>query len=114
MSRRLSKPPRPGNGPRPPLAGGSLATLPFRLVIRVYWFTLSPLIGGQCRFSPTCSRYADEAYRRHGVVRGTGLTLRRVLRCHPFERGGYDPVPIDLHGPSEAPEPADRSYRRLS
>lgn len=67
---------------------------PFIALIWVYRFTLSPLIGGQCRFVPTCSRYALDAYSRHGACRGTALTLRRILRCHPFHCGGYDPVPL--------------------
>lgn len=62
-------------------------------VIRIYWWTLSPLIGGQCRFEPTCSRYADEAIRRHGPWRGGRLALRRICRCHPFGGEGYDPCP---------------------
>lgn len=66
---------------------------PFIALIWVYRFTLSPLVGGQCRFVPTCSRYALDAYRRYGACRGTALTLRRILRCHPFHPGGYDPVP---------------------
>lgn len=66
---------------------------PFVVAIKAYQVTLSPLVGRQCRFHPTCSWYALEAYRRHGPVRGTMLTLRRLLRCHPFHRGGYDPVP---------------------
>lgn len=66
---------------------------PFVALIYVYKVTLAPFLGGQCRFSPTCSTYALEAYREHGVVRGTILTVRRVARCHPFSRGGYDPVP---------------------
>ena len=72
----------------------SVLTVPFEFLIRVYQVTLSAWVGGQCRFYPTCSHYGLEAYRRHGVVRGTWLTARRVLRCHPFSRGGYDPVPL--------------------
>ncbi len=72
----------------------SVLTVPLEFLIRVYQVTLSAWVGGQCRFYPTCSHYGLEAYRRHGVVRGTWLTARRVLRCHPFSRGGYDPVPL--------------------
>lgn len=68
-------------------------SLPFIALIWAYRVTLSPFIGGQCRFSPTCSRYGLEAYADHGPIRGTWLTVRRVLRCHPLNRGGYDPVP---------------------
>ncbi len=68
--------------------------VPFVLLIGVYRVTLSPFIGGQCRFEPTCSRYGLDAYRLHGPIRGTRMTIARVLRCHPFSKGGYDPVPI--------------------
>lgn len=68
-------------------------SLPFIALIWAYRVTLSPFIGGQCRYEPTCSRYGLEAYLEHGPIRGTWLTMRRVLRCHPFARGGYDPVP---------------------
>lgn len=61
--------------------------------IRVYQLTLSPFIGRQCRFHPTCSHYAAEAIERFGVLRGTWLALRRLGRCHPFHPGGFDPVP---------------------
>ena len=71
----------------------SWLSLPFEWLIRLYQITLSPLVGGQCRFYPTCSHYGLEAYRQHGVVRGTAMTVRRILRCHPFSSGGYDPVP---------------------
>jgi putative membrane protein insertion efficiency factor len=63
------------------------------LLIEVYRVTLAPLIGGYCRYVPSCSVYAEEAIRRHGVGRGTWLGVRRVLRCHPFRPGGFDPVP---------------------
>lgn len=72
---------------------GRIASLPFILLIRLYQVTLSPFMGGQCRFEPTCSRYAAEAYQEHGPIRGTWLTFRRVMRCQPFGGSGYDPVP---------------------
>ncbi len=62
-------------------------------LIRLYQLTLSPMLGPCCRFSPSCSRYAAEAIRAHGVGHGLGLALRRVARCHPFHPGGLDPVP---------------------
>jgi putative membrane protein insertion efficiency factor len=63
------------------------------LLIEVYRVTLGPLLGGFCRFEPSCSVYAEEALVRHGAARGALLGLRRLLRCHPFHRGGFDPVP---------------------
>jgi uncharacterized protein len=62
-------------------------------LIRIYRATLSGSLGGQCRFSPSCSSYAEEAIRRHGAVRGSALSAWRVLRCNPFGRPGLDPVP---------------------
>jgi putative membrane protein insertion efficiency factor len=61
--------------------------------IRGYRYLLSPWWGGQCRFSPTCSHYAEEAIREHGCLGGTWLALRRVSKCHPWHHGGFDPVP---------------------
>ncbi len=58
---------------------------------RVYQWTLSPLIGRQCRFEPTCSTYFILAVQKYGAVRGTWRGLRRIGRCHPFQPGGYDP-----------------------
>jgi len=62
-------------------------------VIHGYRLGVSPVLGPSCRYLPSCSAYAEEAVRVHGPVRGGWLALRRVLRCHPLRRGGYDPVP---------------------
>lgn len=67
-------------------------------LIRVYWWTLSPLIGGACRFSPTCSRYTAVCVERHGALRGGALGLWRVCRCHPFHPGGVDLPPPSPQG----------------
>jgi len=63
------------------------------LPVRFYRAFLSPLKPRCCRFDPTCSQYALDALREHGSLRGSWLTLRRILRCHPFCASGYDPVP---------------------
>ena len=62
-------------------------------LVRLYQLTFSSLVGNCCRFQPTCSEYAKEAYQKYCVVKGTGLTVKRLLRCHPWAKGGYDPVP---------------------
>jgi putative membrane protein insertion efficiency factor len=61
--------------------------------VRAYQVTLSPLVGGACRFTPSCSAYAIEAIETHGAWRGTWLAMRRVARCQPFGGAGFDPVP---------------------
>lgn len=63
------------------------------LPIRLYRACISPLLPPSCRFTPTCSQYAIEALRKHGPLRGLWLTVRRLLRCHPWGGSGYDPVP---------------------
>jgi putative membrane protein insertion efficiency factor len=60
--------------------------------VRVYQRFVSPLMGRRCKYEPTCSRYAVEALRSHGVVKGSLLASWRILRCNPFSNGGYDPV----------------------
>ena len=63
------------------------------LLVRAYRAALAPFFGPCCRFEPSCSRYAEEALRRHGVMKGLRLTLFRLGRCHPLCAGGFDPVP---------------------
>ncbi|HVB76448.1 MAG TPA: membrane protein insertion efficiency factor YidD [Candidatus Nitrosotalea sp.] len=62
-------------------------------LIRGYQATLSPLLGRSCRYYPSCSHYTYEAVTKYGWLRGSGMGLRRILRCHPLAKGGYDPVP---------------------
>lgn len=61
--------------------------------LRLYKLAISPWLPAACRFHPTCSEYMSEAVRRHGVLRGLWLGVKRLLRCHPFNPGGFDPVP---------------------
>jgi hypothetical protein len=63
-------------------------------LIRLYQVTLSKVLPPVCRFTPSCSQYAIAAYERFGVIKGSYLTLRRIIRCHPFNKGGYDPLPL--------------------
>jgi uncharacterized protein len=63
------------------------------LFVRIYRAMISVVLPRACRFEPSCSVYAEEALTRHGALSGLGLALRRILRCHPFHPGGYDPVP---------------------
>src|SRR5215472_1385728 len=76
--------------------------------VRAYQWTVRPLIGDNCRFFPSCSDYAIEAVRAHGALRGSGLAVRRILRCNPWNAGGYDPVPgCDcIPRPSQGPTPS--------
>jgi uncharacterized protein len=74
-----------------------------QVMIRGYQLLISPLLPPSCRFLPTCSDYAIEALARHGPMRGTGLAIVRLARCHPWGGDGYDPVPVSRHGePAEA------------
>ena len=85
----MMPPPEPAERPHE-------ATLSVRVLlalIRGYQLLLSPLLGGNCRYHPTCSAYAREALLGHGLWRGSGLALRRISRCHPWGGHGHDPVP---------------------
>jgi len=62
-------------------------------LLRFYRYAISPMLGRNCRFHPSCSEYAIEAIQRHGALRGGWMAAKRVGRCHPFNSGGYDPVP---------------------
>ncbi len=73
------------------------ATKLLRGGVRAYQLTLSSVLGGQCRFYPSCSAYAMEALAVHGALRGSALAARRILRCHPWNPGGVDPVPPPPH-----------------
>jgi putative membrane protein insertion efficiency factor len=91
-----------GDAMTPPAARRGFAAALFRF----YRLALSPLIGPACRYEPTCSHYAEHAIERWGWGRGLFLAAWRVLRCHPFARGGLDPVP---ERPSDAPAPGRAS-----
>jgi len=62
-------------------------------IVKAYQLVLSPFFGQQCRFYPTCSQYALEAIQKHGALRGSYYTVRRLVRCHPWCAGGHDPIP---------------------
>jgi len=86
--------PKPQHPPSSPLA--SL----FLFFIRIYWMTLSPIIGNVCRFEPSCSRYTAVCIDRFGAAKGGWLGVKRICRCQPFFPGGFDPPPADPRGPS--------------
>ena len=66
-------------------------------IIKLYQILVSPLLGQNCRFHPTCSHYAIEAIAKHGVLKGGYLSARRLIKCHPLHEGGLDPVPEKNH-----------------
>jgi uncharacterized protein len=67
--------------------------VPFILIIKLYQVIISPLFPPSCRYIPTCSNYATEALKKYGILKGGWLSLKRILRCHPWGGSGYDPVP---------------------
>lgn len=75
--------------------GTGLLARPLIGLVAVYRYTISPLLGMNCRFEPSCSEYAREALERYGAVKGSWLAARRVARCHPWGGSGYDPLPGD-------------------
>jgi uncharacterized protein len=70
-----------------------ILALPFIGLIRIYQKFISPLLGPQCRFTPTCSQYSLESFKKYGVFKGFWLSIKRISRCHPWGGKGYDPVP---------------------
>ena len=90
----------------------SVLTLPFRLLIKVYQVVISPMLGQNCRFHPTCSCYAHQALEKHGLVAGTWLSVKRIIKCNPMHPGGFDYVPgtnDNDDANSERPETAETS-----
>jgi hypothetical protein len=76
-----------------PTAAARLLAKPLIWLVKFYRFAISPWLGGNCRYQPTCSNYAIEALEMHGVLRGSWLAAKRMGRCHPWGGSGYDPVP---------------------
>ena len=101
-------------GPFAPLRGVVLraAVVLLTAPIRAYQLVVSPLLGPRCRFYPSCSNYAVGALRAHGPVRGTGLAVWRLLRCHPWNPGGLDPVPpTHRSAPATTAAPTPRAHQ---
>jgi putative membrane protein insertion efficiency factor len=71
----------------------SLFTWPFRFLIKCYQVLISPMLGQNCRFHPTCSCYAQQALEQHGLIKGTWLSVQRIIKCNPMHPGGFDYVP---------------------
>ena len=80
---------------------GRVLAWPLLWLVWLYRYGLSPLLGANCRYQPTCSAYAEEAIRTYGAFRGGWLTLKRLGRCHPWGGSGYDPVPEQQEDPVE-------------
>jgi len=70
-----------------------ILSYPFILLIKFYQYVVSPVLGPKCRFTPTCSQYAIEALKKHGLLKGGWFTIKRISRCRPGGGSGYDPVP---------------------
>ncbi len=66
---------------------------PFIVLIKIYQYGISPILGPKCRFVPTCSQYAQEALQKHGLIKGLGLSIKRISQCRPGGKTGYNPVP---------------------
>ena len=83
----------PGTKSKNAITLKSILALPFISLIKIYQWVISPWLGPKCRFTPTCSHYAVEAFRKYGAFKGFWLSLKRIGRCHPWGGHGYDPVP---------------------
>ena len=70
-----------------------ILTYPFILIIKFYQSYISPLIGPNCRYNPTCSEYSINSFKKYGLIKGLYLSIKRILKCNPLFKGGYDPVP---------------------
>jgi putative membrane protein insertion efficiency factor len=70
-----------------------ILSMPFIWIIRGYQYIISPILGPKCRFTPTCSQYAIEALKKYGLVKGSWLSAKRIVRCNPWGGHGHDPVP---------------------
>ncbi len=81
---------------------GSLLAWPLLGLVWIYRILISPLLGANCRYQPTCAVYAEQALKRHGAFKGGWLVLQRIGRCHPWGGSGYDPVPETDEGTDEA------------
>ena len=73
-----------------------IVTYPLILLVRVYQLIVSPMLGSNCRFMPTCSEYALESLKTYGLIKGTYLTIKRIGKCHPWGSHGYDPIPTKM------------------
>ena len=85
--------PSANDSKKPGLTINKILAFPFIAVIKIYQWVISPLLGPKCRFTPTCSHYALEAFKKFGPFKGFWLALKRILRCHPWGGHGFDPVP---------------------
>jgi hypothetical protein len=74
-------------------------------LIKLYQYVISPLLTPRCRYQPSCSAYAEEAIQRFGIIQGSFLAIKRISRCHPFGKHGYDPVPPEITPPCRQQEP---------
>ncbi len=80
---------------------GRLLAWPLLLLVQIYRYAISPWLGANCRFQPSCSEYAVTALRQYGAFRGSALAVKRIARCHPWGGSGYDPVPPEGNGDHE-------------